>query len=177
LANDSIASAFKQIDKSVKSAATSAMNKAVNSTRAKYAKDISATLGISSSKAKSRSKIFRATGNFLKATLSIGTKIQLAAQDFKTAKIKVMSSRGLRVGATYFNKAQGRLIAPKGVIIKGKGSGKNLVLTNKGKHKYETVRVDGFESTVEAMKPELDSYILESFKKNFKSTLDYLLGR
>lgn len=176
MANDSFGKMSKALQKAVALSTKQALSRAATSTRAEYAKEVSKELGIKSSTAKKRAKIVPPKINVPAAIVSIGTQYQLAAHEFKTAKIKLSTSKGIRYGATYAIGGK-KAIAPAGVRAKGKNSGKTIVVTKISKGVYKTVKVDGFLETVKRQAPTLGKHMRETFNKNFNSALQFNLKK
>lgn len=166
----SFKSVFTKIERDIKSSQTQAVKKATTSTRALLAKEVAAETGLSSAKVKGRTKIINN-----QSTLSIGIKVPFAAAEFKPKKTKVMSSKGIRYGATTLVKGKGRQLVPAAITTMAK-NGKALVLTRVGS-KMLTVRQDVFRPIVERLVPTLQSNMKAAFEKNFRSILGYKTGK
>lgn len=176
---DTFKTIFKRLNKGVNTASQRAANRAINSTRAKYAKDVSSSLGLTSKRVRARSKIFKANKNSSDATLSITTKVLIAAHLFKPKVEKVNSARGPRRGASYEVKGRSRTLTVKGFIAQGKGSNGKVILQRVRAERYplEIVRIDAFKTEVEGAKPSLISHLRNTFDKNFKSELNFELSK
>jgi len=171
------AGVLNKMEKAVLTSTKQALNRAGTSTRARYAKEISSSLGITSARAKSRAKIIK-TGD-TGVTLSIGVRTMFAAHDFKPKVIKVQSRLGTRYAATYQVKGQGRIQTTKGFVAYGKGSAKTIIIERKGAERYptQTVMVNVFRPAVETVQPLLQQHMLDTFKKNLDSALTYNLDK
>lgn len=169
---------FKKIEKAVNSSSNQAMNKALTNTKTLYAKNLSAELGIPSTRIKQRAKINKVNSGSNVGSLDIGIKVKFAAQDFKPTKTKVESARGLRYGASIKIGQQNKQLV-EGAFFATAKSGKKLVISRVSDARYptKTELLDVFAESVEKMKPILFDYLRESFDKNLKSQLDYNLNK
>lgn len=168
---------FKNIDKAVNAAKKQALQRAGNSTRAQYVKEISDDLGISGKRAKSRAVVY-SKNKTNDVSLSIGVRSQLNAHDFKIKPVKVDTSSGQRIGAQYTVKGRAPETTTKGFIVKAQ-SGKNLVMQRTGDSRYgiEVTKVDVFIDAVTKLVPSLKSHIKKAFEDHFKSRIKYFLTK
>jgi hypothetical protein len=165
--------AFTSIVKKFDKAQIRSINRALTSTRAKFAKDASQELGVPSGVIKRRTRIGKAKS--ISSELSIATKYQMSAASFKPKSVRVMSARGPRLGASYEVKGKGRTLAPGGFIVSGKGSGKKIIIQRVGDSRYPTksVSVDVFEPLALRAKAGLQRHMVDTFTKNFKADILY----
>jgi hypothetical protein len=165
--------AFKSIVNKFDKAQIKSINRALTSTRAKFAKDISQELGVASGVIKRRARIGKAKS--ISGELSIATKFEMSASLFKPKAVKVNSSRGIRIGASYEIKSRGRITAPGGFIIRGSNSGKKIIVQRVGQARspIKSVSVDVFEPTVQRAKAGLQRHMVDTFIKNFKAEVIY----
>jgi hypothetical protein len=170
---------FRNMERAINTSKKQALNKAGVSTRARYAKEISADIGISSARAKSRVRIYKGSSEgTLSVTVSIGVRVPFAAQDFKPKAIAVMSALGKRFGATYTVKGRATELAPGGFLVTGSQSGKLVVIKRVGKDRYPTttVLVPVFLEAVERLKPLLDQHMIDTFERTILSQIKFNLG-
>jgi hypothetical protein len=176
MANEFV-TAIRKMERAINTSKVQALNKAGVSTRARYAKEISAELGITSARAKSRVRIYKANNGNQSVTVSIGVRVPFAASDFKPKAIAVMSALGKRYGATYTVKGRATEIAPGGFLVKGATSGKLVIIKRVGKEKYPTttVLVPVFIEAVEKLKPVLDQHMIDTFEKTILGQIKFNL--
>lgn len=170
---------FRNIEKSVNTSTTQALNKASSATKTQYARTVSEELGIPQSKIKKRARTIKASKSNPETGISIGTKIQLAAHEFKPKKINVSTSKGKRTGATYTVKSKGTIVAPGGFLAKGKSSDKKIILQRTSSERYplKVAKTDVFAETVEKLRSPLSKFLRDKFDSLFRSQLDYNLNK
>ncbi len=166
---------FSKIQTAINKSTNRALKRALTSTRAVYAREVSADLGLTVSKAKTRIKLFNPTKDNPVATMSVGVKVEFSASEFKPKKTKVQSKRGPRTGASYTVKGRPTVTVQGGFVIKGKASGKNIIVQRVGDPKLPTklVRAGGFKESVERLQPILQKHMMDTFEKNFYSELKF----
>ena len=180
MANE-FSNAFKKISKAFQTSQTQALNKAANSTKTLYAKEVSKELGIASGKIKKRAKVVKATNQNQGVTLSIGVRVLLAAQDLKPGKFKVQTAIGARYAANYTVKGS-KKAAEKGAFlanVNNSSSTKKLVLQRVGGEQYptKTVLVNELIPAVEAIVPELQKHMADKFEEVLISQLKFNLQK
>lgn len=175
MASTTFANAFRKIDLAIKRSTDQALRRAGTSTKALFAKEISAQLGITSKRAKSRAKIINPNESNQSVVLSIGVRLEFAAHDFKPKKTKVDSRLGKRFGATYTVKGRSTVTVPNAFLVKGAKSGKNIIIQRVGDSRYptKTVLVAVFRKSVEELRPMLADHLAKTFEKNYKSNLKF----
>lgn len=168
-------SAFKQINKTIKTSTKQALKIAAKSTKTQYAKLVQEELGLKQAKIKKRAKIYPPTESGI--VLSIATSIGIAASDFNTGKTAVNTRVGKRYQAYYRIKGAKQEL-PKGAFltnINTLDTTKKLVLMRTGASQYPvtSVRVNVFLPVIMKNLDYLKSFMYQSFKKNFIAQFKY----
>jgi hypothetical protein len=166
--------AFSKVQKDIQAAQKRAANRALNSTRAQYAKVVSAELGIPSKTVRGRSRITRPGSDINKALLEIGTKILMTASTFKPKETHVKGRLGKRWAASYQVGRAERIKTDRGFIIDV--NNKKVVVqrsTTAVDAPLQSVYVDVFRKAVEQHQASLGKTLRDSFEKNFVSELNF----
>lgn len=177
--HSSFAGVFRKIERAVSTSTTQSLNKAMNQTKTKYAKDVSQELGLPSGRVKARAKIFSAKKGNKSVTMSVGTRVIFAAHDFKARKQAVDTRLGVRYGATIqIGKRPRTSLLGQSFLVKAK-SGKKIVIERAGDARYptKTTLVNVFTETVLSKVNELTAYASDKFKDIIRKQIDYNMNK
>lgn len=172
--SSSFLGAFKRIESKINVSKTQALNKALSATRVEYRRQVAKALGIKQSTAGVRALEIKANASKLRATLSIGTRVAMAAHEFKPRIVKV----GKRKGVTYTVSSKGTRTLGGAFLIKAK-SGKKLVMERVSSSRYpiRVKRVNDFQEAVTMLQPQLVSFLGDSFDKKLSEQLRFNLNQ
>ena len=164
----------KRLGKDIDVSRKQALNRAIVTARTQYVRTVKADTGLSKDKLLRRTKTER-KANDQGITLNIGTLVWFRMAEFTTKIVKVMSSRGKRLGASFKTPSTGYTLIPKAFIAKGKNSDKQIVVERYGTERYKlkNTTVDSFQKSVEKNRDTILKAMVDSFKKNFSSKLSF----
>jgi hypothetical protein len=171
--------AFSKINKAIITSKKQALKQAGNSTKTLITKTVKSELGIKSDVAKRRLKLFKATEQSI--TLSVGTRVELAARHFKPGQYKVSTRVGTRYAATYtVNGSKASL--PKGAFLANVNTldeTKKLVLTRTGDARFpvKTVTVPLLIPVIEKNLDMFQKHMSESFERNLRANIKYNMDK
>lgn len=176
--------AFKGIDSAIQQGTARALNRALSSTKAQISKTIRNEVGLTNKQIAARIREIKAGSKSLAVKLAIATKVGISLTEFKpqVKAVNVVHAGNRKAtkhyGVTVKLGTAGRLLVPGGFLATVK-SGKQLVLSRKGKGRYPTValRTTLFSDVVTREQTATQKYLLDTFNELVGDYIEYEIGK